>query len=336
LHRLDYVIQHDDYINVVAVDNPEYPQYAQQVDSFNAISVGLTNGRAASGTTDNLDDPQNLYVGGRAAPDVVAPEYETSYATPIVASTAALLVDLAHNNPSLSSGSFVSARTGLTLEYGETNDVIKAAIMAGADRVTNNTSISDQITNYGAAGYQTQNGLDTRYGAGQVDDYNSYHIIAAGQQGPGTIKSYGFDYNPSSSDSGVEDYTFSGDNGVAATLAWNIHIDDSMSATLANYQLHLYQLSGSGSISIAASISTIDNTQNIYVTGLTPSDTYELEITRTDSLGNWDYGLAWNLSTVPEPEGVPAIAASAALVALLRRRNPKPEVRNPKQIPMSQ
>jgi hypothetical protein len=320
LRRFDYVIQHDDFINVVACNNPgNGGQFALLADSFNAITVGLTSGQAASGTTGELDDPQGLYVASRAAPDIVAPMGETSFATPIVSSAAAMLVELAHDNPSLSDGSFTSPRTGLQLEYGETNDVIKAAIMAGADRYTANTSTSDQITDYGDPTYQTQNGLDTRYGAGQVDIYNSYHILAAGQQGPGTIGTYGFDYNPSSAANAVEDYTFSGHNGVTATLAWNIHIDDSLNASLANYQLHLYDLSsGGGSTSIAASVSTIDNTQNIFAMGLNTGDTYELQVTRTDSLGNWDYGLAWDLTPVPEP-GM-GIVFLAGILALSRFR----------------
>jgi hypothetical protein len=132
--------------------------------------------------------------------------------------------------------------------------VIKAAIMAGADRWTNNISTPSNITDYGDPAYATANGLDTRYGAGQVDVYISYHIIAAGQQGPGTIGTYGFDYNPESTDTATEDYTFSGHTGVTATLAWDTHIDDSLSATLAHYQLALFDLStGSGSTSIAVS-----------------------------------------------------------------------------------
>jgi hypothetical protein len=335
LHRIDYVIQHDDYINVIACNNPDNGgQMALLPDSFNAISVGLTAGNAASGTTGELDDPQGLYVAGRAAPDVVAPMGETSFATPIVSSTAALLVECAHDNPSLSTGSFTSPRTGLQLEYAETNDVIKAAIMAGADRVTNNISTSANVTDYGDPAYATENGLDTRYGAGQVDVCNSYNIIAAGQQGPGVINTYGFDYHPASSDTATEDYTFTGHYGVAATLAWNIHIDDSMSASLAHYELQLFDLStGGGSTSIAVSDSTIDNTQNIFALGLSTTDTYELQVTRSDDLGNWDYGLAWDLAPAPEPGA--AVCAFAAM-ALLRRRNPKPEVRNPKQIPMSQ
>jgi hypothetical protein len=336
LHRIDYVIQHDDYINVVACNNPgNGGPYALLADSFNAITVGLTAGDAASGTTGELDDPQGLYVAGRAAPDVVAPMDETSFATPIVSSTAALLVEVAHDNPDLSYGSFTSPRTGLQLEYGETNDVIKAAIMAGADRVTSNVSTTANITDFGDPAYATQNGLDTRYGAGQVDVYNSYNIIAAGQHGPGTIGTYGFDYNPTSSDTATEDYTFTGHYGIAATLAWNIHIDDSLSATLAHFQLQLFDLStGGGSTSIAVSDSMIDNTQNIFALGLNTADTYELQVTRSDDLGDWDYGLAWDLAPAPEPGAAGACIFVA--MALLSRRNPKPEIRNPKQIPMTQ
>jgi len=323
LHRIDYVIQHDDFINVAACNNPDNGgPFALLADSFNVITVGLTSGQAASGTTGELDDPQGLYIAGRAAPDVVAPMGETSYATPIVSSAAAMLVELAHDNPSLSDGSFTSPRTGLQLEYGETNDVIKAAIMAGADRATNNTSTSSNVTDYGDPAYATQNGLDTRYGAGQVDIYNSCHIIAAGQQGPGTIGTYGFDYNPSCADNAVEDYTFSGHNGVTATLAWNIHIDDNLSASLANYQLHLYDLSsGGGSTSIAASLSTIDNTQNIFATGLNTTDTYELEVTRTDNQGNWDYGLAWDLAPVPETDAAIVFVAAVTIFSRFRGRS---------------
>ena len=66
--------------------------------------------------------------------------------------------------------------------------------MAGASR----TAISLGYTT------DTDNGLNNVYGAGQLNIYNSYHIIAAGEQNslqdaPGThgfIGRYGFDYDP--------------------------------------------------------------------------------------------------------------------------------------------
>jgi len=45
LHHLDYLIQHDDYINVVGVNNPNNGGLAPVLSSsFNAISVGLSDG----------------------------------------------------------------------------------------------------------------------------------------------------------------------------------------------------------------------------------------------------------------------------------------------------
>ncbi|MEE4353826.1 MAG: hypothetical protein V2J25_13275 [Desulfatiglans sp.] len=76
--------------------------------------------------------------------------------------------------------------------------------MAGADRFTFNTSTTDNIVDYRNASYQTETGLDGRFGAGQVNIYNGYHIIAGGElnsdrddpSGPGEIGWQGFDFDP--------------------------------------------------------------------------------------------------------------------------------------------
>jgi hypothetical protein len=328
LSRLDYVIETDACINVAACNNPGNggPQ-PLLAGSFNSILVGLSDGSAEFGSTDL---GSSLYTSGRAAPDVVAPSGLTSFATPMVSSTAALLVSLAHGNPSLSNGTFTA--NGQVLEYGESPDVIKAAIMAGADRVVNYNG--DTISDYGANGY-TANNLDSRYGAGQLDVYNSYHIILAGQQSPGNIGTYGFDYNPSSAQSSVEDYIFTGRTGIQATLAWEAHITGDNAGSLADFQLKLFLVGGT--TPIAQSVSTIDNTQNIYVlNGLIAADTYDLQVSRaaSDNLGSWDYALAWDLNPVPEPDAASAVGFFVVIFALSRRRNSKSEIRNSNQIRM--
>jgi len=123
-------------------------------------------------------------VSGRAEPDIVAPQSATSYATPTVSSAAALLVQYAHNTPAISNASFTSSRTGLTLEYAETNDAIKASLMAGAVRRDPDKTASQQISDYTAGFGGVQNGLDSRYGAGQLNIDNSYHILAGKQRRP--------------------------------------------------------------------------------------------------------------------------------------------------------
>ena len=97
-------------------------------------------------------------------------------ATPVVASAAALLVDLGHSNPGLSKDPVVNSttnRNGDTVYNAERSEVVKAALMAGADRTA--TQLATTYT------VNTANGLNSKYGAGQLDIYNSYYIIAAGQ-----------------------------------------------------------------------------------------------------------------------------------------------------------
>lgn len=305
LHRLDYVVQREDMIQVVGVNNPGGSAQSLLSSSFNSIAVGLTNGNAASGTT-ALD---SLYTSGRTKPDIVAPHGSwTSLATPMVSAAAALLVQTGHNNASLSAGSYVNSLTGMTIRNAETPEVVKAALMAGADR-------SVGITNYRAAGHQTSNGLDDRYGAGELDIYNSYHIIAGGEtDAGGTIAGSGFDYASSFSKSATATYSFTGTRSVSGSLVWNAFVNSSLTATLANFDLQLYQV---GNLTpIASSTSTGNNTENIFWSGLDPHLTYQFKISRTDSLGAWDYGFAW---VVPEPGSLSFLCAASLLLGRRRR-----------------
>src|SRR3990172_7580648 len=106
--------------------------------------------------------------------------FETaSSATPVVAAAAALLVQSAHRYPTFSQSS-VRTLEGEVLYDAERPEVIKAILMAGADRVASNddgTSVSDYR---GSLDRRTDNGLDRRYGAGQLNVLNSYAILSGG------------------------------------------------------------------------------------------------------------------------------------------------------------
>ena len=74
-----------------------------------------------------------------------------------------------------------SNRNGAVIYNAERSETIKAALMAGASRFTFNTSTTANVEDYRvAAANQTDNGLDWRYGAGQLNINNSYNILAAG------------------------------------------------------------------------------------------------------------------------------------------------------------
>jgi len=321
LRRVDYLVETDDFIHVVGVNNILEEDDTNEpllADSYNAIAVGVTSGAHATGTT----AVNSTYVTGRTKPDVVAPgespqnaSIRTSWAAPMVSASAALLVETGHTQTVLSNGSYTSPRTGLKIYHAETSEVVKAALMAGADRSTNNGR-GAEITNYTV---NTSNGLDSRFGAGQVNIYNSYHVLTGGehnsaQDGNATaIGRYGFDYDPefggASSSNTTGSYSFTADFAfleweLFATLVWNIDIrakgsDPVGAATRFDLDLLLYDVTA-GDMLAASSASTLDNTETIWQP-LVYGHSYRLDVVRGSGQSDflWDYGLAWRI--VPEP-----------------------------------
>jgi hypothetical protein len=196
--------------------------------------------------------------------------------------------------------------------------------MAGADRYAVNTSAAD-ITDYRVdPANQTTNGLDSRFGAGQVNIYNSFLILGAREQnssediGAGNIGIEGFDYDPSfgglgGSNATASYYFSTGANQavLSTTLAWNININGgngssfSGSAELNDLDLNLYDTSGSP-VLLESSTSAIDNTENIWVV-LPAGRDYLLQVVSKSGQGtfDWDYALAWRMLIDTDGDGVP-------------------------------
>lgn len=316
LKRLDWVINQDEYIQVVAMNNSNGIAPATEPllgSSFNAIAVGLSSGKSTHGSY-ALD---SLYTNGRTRPDLVAPMGATSYATPVVSAAAALLVEVGHaGGATLSTDPLVQSttnRNGNTIYNAERSEVVKAALMAGASRTSPN--LTNTVTPQGYV-VDTNNGLNSSYGAGQLNIYNSYHIIAAGEQnslqdgGAGFIGRYGFDYDPAFGDLTSSNRTASyyfkplADGEITASLVWNLDVDANLdSATLYNLGLYLYDLTTSELV--GSSTSTADNTQNLWLS-LNAGQDYLLQVLAlTGDDFRWDYGLAWDISTAVAPVPVP-------------------------------
>ncbi len=212
--------------------------------------------------------------------------------------------------------------------------------MAGADRVTNNSTNPDlntpkDITDYRVdPANQSANGLDVRFGAGQLNIYNSFHILTAGEQnsaeddatGGGSIGANGFDYDPSFGGAGkgrgsneTGSYTFStGASPVilTAALAWNVRVANGQgnsfpgAATLHDMDLRLFDETSGGHVLVVDSVSAVDNTENIWIL-LDAGRDYLLEVTPKAGQGSfeWDYALAWQM-TIPvdtDSDGTPDI-----------------------------
>ena len=314
LKRVDFIVETDDFIQVAGANNgSEVPDLMQSC--YNAIIVGTNRGRHSVGTNKLGED---LYDSGRTRPDIVAPAGATSSATPVVASAATVLVGFAHDRgKDLSDGSYVSPRTGLTIHHAETSEVIRAALMAGADRRASG------ISGYrSGAKRKSDNGLDSRYGAGCVNIYNSYHILAAGEcnsdedsgERAGKTGPVGFDYDPAFG--GAEDSNRKatyylrapghGEPRLKASLVWNIDVNNSLSSWDGEARLHdldmkLYDLMWSEVLPVAESKSWVDSTENMWVE-LERGHPYRLvvEVPERDDDFVWDYGLAWQYDE-PKP-----------------------------------
>jgi hypothetical protein len=307
LERFDYVVAVDDFIQVGGTNNGENVPVVT-TGAYNVIVVGRTDGKHARGT---VAAGEGLYGAGRAKPDIVAPAGFTSTSAPMVASAAAMLVGFAHDSGlSISHGSYTSPRTGLTIYHAETSEVIRAALMAGSSRRTHNSAAErfGDIADYGQdPATRAANGLDLRYGAGQLNVYNSYHLLAAGEQ-EGMVGARGFDYCPAFG--GAEgsprqvSYDFTAPavpSHLAACLVWNIRIGEDAQrwtggATLHHLDLALCDLAAGGQPPVASSSSPIDNTQSIW-TPLVPRHPYALRVTAAEGepAFKWDYGIAWRV-----------------------------------------
>ena len=308
LHRFDWLVDIDNMVNVVGVSTAK----PVASNAFNVISVRNTLWQIPDASIP-LD---NVYVSNRVAALLVAPLPNPSRATALVSSASILLLDTIYPKS-------VPA------------EVLKAALLAGADRVVEQNSDGSSILNYrGRADWQAANGLDFRYGAGQLNIEKSYEIFTAPSVrsmedgGAGITQSgYGYDdkfggLNGSNRTASYRFETKSQAQRLTASLVWNIHIEDQTSPfqpdpTLVDLDLVLYELTQAGRVEYLASRSTIDNTENIWIE-LPPGKLFELRVeTKEPGLFEWDYALAWHLQSTQTSVQVPMLGSKVGILLLM-------------------
>lgn len=317
LRRVDWLVEEQEFIQVVAMNNGSNNRTLLG-SAYNSIAAGRTDTLHAQGSI-GLD---SVYTEGRTRPDVVVPVAATSSATPVASAAAALLIEQAH---SAAQGSTAIISNGDSIYNGERSEVVKAVIMAGADRITDNSSTTAQISDYREnALNQTANGLDSRFGAGQLNVLNNYQIMDGGEQdslqdgGATTIGMMGYDYDESfggsqgsnNSASYLFETTQLDGLQLTASLVWNLDIEDNVNgpsfnpvAKLFNLDLFLYDVTEDGQSLLASSESAIDNTENLWFF-LEAGRDYQLVVEAIGDSFNWDYALAWRVAPVPMPAAV--------------------------------
>jgi hypothetical protein len=255
--------------------------------SYNCISVGAYGGGSSYGPT--LDN-------GRAKPDITAPAGETSFSTPLVSGAAAVLI-----------------QAGLRGDGGsDTNSpgdirMVKALLLNGAIKPADWTN-------------NPPSPLDTRYGVGVLNVFNSYKQLAGGKHGyifstnvptstghpptgatgtVGALSGWDFNTNTSSSTSdGVNHYYFNVTNGsgsaafnATATLVWN---RQRFQKGINNLDIFLYAAVSSNLV--VCSTSLVDNVEHIFVPRLAQGR-YDLQVWKAGGAGTVSvaepYALAW-------------------------------------------
>lgn len=260
---------------------------------YNGIGVGVSDSTSSVGpTADN----------GRSKPDIIAPGGATSFSTPYVAGSAAVLMQAAlRGDGGADTNSAADMRT------------IKTLLLNGAVKPTDWTNSMSAP-------------LDTRYGAGVLNIFNSYKQLAGGKQGYITSASVGtgnphpptgasgtisaltaWDFNTISSSlltDGVNHYYFNVTNSNSntafigtATIAWNrpASISPNVQSGINNLALFLYNAANNNLIT--ASTSLVDNVQHIFIPRLPPGR-YDLQVWKAGGSGivspSESYALAWS------------------------------------------
>ena len=291
LRRVDYMVQRDGVLVAAGLNNGSDTAVPRLVCSaYNVVSVGLTNANASRGAT-TIDG------GGRVKPDLVAPLSATSWATPVVAASGALLLEGCDAMKALAALPGLQQRPARTL-------LVKALLMGGATK----DEWPDWRKGFACPCTDGSVPLDYRYGAGELNIDNSYRILAAGEcnaSESGTVPLTGWDYEALPA-GGSRRYYFEIPRGcqarqISILAVWNRRVEVAsslplrFSSVLPNIDLRLYAVNGSTRQALVdASISRVDNVEHIYLRGLAPGR-YELEVL-TDRAS--EYCLTWGTDLV--------------------------------------
>lgn len=270
LRRFDFMIDRDGCSAATPLNNNTGAMPALMCNNYHAITAGLLSGVHSQGGT-NTDG------SGRMKPDLVVNEGQTSYASPIIAGCAAVLLQTATASGNASA---------------QKPQVIKAQLLAGATK----KNLPQWQRDVDAEPY------DDVFGAGELNLRSAYYIQQGGQFTFSTTverPSRGWDFATTTTSAGGRRYFFSIPAGrfartFSAALTWHRSLSlPNYNPTLANLTLRLYASSGFVTVggAVSTSSSSVDNVEHLFLYNLPPGQ-YALEI--TSDTNSRSYGLAWD------------------------------------------
>jgi hypothetical protein len=237
---------------------------------YNGLAVAAYGGLSSVGPTTD----------GRSKPDITAPASMTSFSTPLVAGSAALLLQAAMRGDGGSNN--IAQATNIAL--------LKALLLNGAQKPpgwSNSTTAP----------------LDSHHGAGVLNVFQSWRQLRGARHLPGATTQVGlgnghpppspigiitsrrgWDFSTNTStviQDGIKHYFFQAQGAsnrlfnLTVTLVWNRRLNQS-----AVNDLNLFLYNAANGTLIASSQSLVDNVEHLYVTNLPPA-TYNLQVLKT-------------------------------------------------------
>jgi len=306
LMQMDFYVNQNGTTAVVGTTNENVSVVPNLfAHGYNVIAVGNSNGVHGHGST-------TLYGTGRTRPDLVGPLNASSWNTGLVSSAAALLHHKADN-------------MGMHAADARRPEVIKSILMSGA--------IKEPFATWDRTNTRP---IDERFGAGQLNIFNSYFIMDGGQFNGSlgvpteAIGLRGWDYEASLSGAAIQSYRLEiGPGGVAdvsVMLNWNVQITDTNPA--ANIFAPEYRLADLGlslwdenETLIDWSNSPVDNVEHLYLAFLAAGN-YTLRVENHSDFAS-SYALSWRMTAVPEP-GSGGVLLFLCLGLCARRRSRDP------------
>ena len=299
---------------------------ASLVSAFWGGQAGGNNTTLTSST--NQGTSADLYSLGIAG---------TSFAAPLVAGGAALVVSAAKTLPVLASNPVAAQSI-----------VVKSLLLTGADKTTGWSNGQQTVTVGGTTYIRTTQSLDYAAGAGRMDLATTFDLQVGGQTDVvgtgtgtlGTVARTGWDYG-SAVIGTTNDYVIAdvltGSTTLTASVDWlrNRYFDytttDYADVAQANLNLSVWQLDGSNSFTtLVARSESLYNTVEHLSFLLPQSGRYGLRVeypvnTFDNTTGGvWgspsypqDYAISW--SAVPEPSLAATTLAAVAIAAVISR-----------------
>lgn len=310
-------------------DPPLYPGAGANVIGVGVVDSVKTGELSRNLSEFSLPHAEHSSIGptydGRCKPDIVAggncivpdansnSSYDitgnwSSFAAPVVAGTAGLLVQKAKSEPALN--------PAVATEGG--NCVIKAILMNSANKLPYwHKGAADKADDHYIS-------LDYIQGAGMLDAQGAYQQLIAGPGPGGDVQPIGWDNSTiENTGSGANVYRFQilpmHNRSITATLVWNNHYQEqypfaALTQADSDLRLELWAVDPNNPDSdylLDYSDSISDNVEHIYH-GVDPNySTYELIVTFSNPADSNDvnpaperYGLAWRTSGADKTESV--------------------------------